>query len=144
MVKSQRISLVVDMAKKKEEKAASALAKCKEQYDSDKHRYLELCKYYDSYEQSQLSKSQAIAAQSIEKVRLFLQQLNVAKRAQEYQMQVVEKEMDEINAAWRQCYLERVALEGLVERLKCGERLNLDKQEQKMLDDWFNTKQQMH
>lgn len=142
MVRSQRMQVVVDLASKKENEAAQKLADIKSQLAQENSRLHDLNDYYANYENTQKQLAVGVNAQDLQKMRHFLQQLNTAKQAQQFQITQVQQQVEVLTQAWRTCYLERTAMENLVVRLKLDEQAVLDKQEQKMLDEWFNGQSQ--
>ncbi|WGP00321.1 flagellar export protein FliJ [Saccharophagus degradans] len=139
MAKSDRLQVVVDMARREEDAAAEKLATIQKQLNNEIARLRDLEEYYGQYEQSQQTLRTGVNAQDLAKIRNFLQQLAMAKQAQMLQIQRVEGVQRQAREAWQTCHLKHKLMKDMIARYKTEEQAVLDKNEQKMLDEWFNS-----
>ncbi|MBU2985844.1 flagellar export protein FliJ [Saccharophagus degradans] len=139
MAKSDRLQVVVDMARREEDAAAEKLATIQKQLNNEIARLRDLEEYYGQYEQSQQTLRTGVNAQDLAKIRNFLQQLAMAKQAQMLQIQRVEAVQRQAREAWQTCHLKHKLMKDMIVRYKTEEQAVLDKNEQKMLDEWFNS-----
>lgn len=141
MVRSKRLKVVVDLAKRTEDAAAQKLTDARRVLDGEIQRLRDLEDYYDQYERSQQQLRTDVQATDIEKIRLFLQQLATAKQAQKYQVENVNNSVKTAMNEWQECHLKHKLLREMVERYKNEEQVQLNKREQKILDEWFASQQ---
>ena len=139
MARSDRLQVVVDMARREEDAAAEKLATIQKQLNNEIARLRDLEEYYGQYEQSQQTLRTGVNAQDLAKIRNFLQQLAMAKQAQILQIQRVEDVQRQARQAWQACHLKHKLMKDMIARYKTEEQAVLDKNEQKMLDEWFNS-----
>lgn len=137
MSRAKRLSLVLDIAERAENKAAEAFEMARRLLQEDQDKLADLQRYYADYEQS-FSQPTLLRAQDIMQQRSFLQRLAEAVRQQE---QIVERRgsiAESKQKDWRTAHLKRRALQELIERVRADEQKVLTRKEQKMLDEWFS------
>lgn len=137
MSRAKRLNLVLDIAERKENKAAEAFELARRLWLEDQEKMQDLQRYYSDYELAFTKPSTRLRAQDIAQQRGFLSQLAEALRQQQ---QVVEKRRDIADTKqsdWQKARLKRRALEDLIARLKADEQKALTRKEEKMLDEWF-------
>lgn len=139
MARSDRLQVVVEMARREENTAAEKLAGIQKQLNGEVARLRDLEEYYGQYEQTQQALRSGVNAQDLSKIRNFLQQLALAKQAQILQIQRVEELLRQAREAWQTCHLKHKMMKDMIARYKNQEQAVLDKSEQKMLDEWFNS-----
>jgi flagellar FliJ protein len=137
MSRSKRLNLVLDLAERRENKAAEAFEMARRLWLDDQEKMQDLQRYYSDYESAFTRPNARLRAQDIAQQRGFLTQLAEALRQQQ---QVVERRRsiaDAKQSDWQKARLKRRALEELIERIKSDERRALTRKEEKMLDEWF-------
>lgn len=139
MKRSQRLLVVVDMAKRAESEAAEFLAQAQNQLNGEAQRLRELDEYYAQYEQTQTQLRGGVNASDIEKIRTFLQQLANAKQAQKMQVERMNDLFRKAKEKWQECHLKHKLMCDMVERMRLEEQAVFDKLEQKLLDEWFTS-----
>ena len=138
MKKSERIQVVVGLAKRKEDSAAEICDNAKKVLEMEKLRLADLEDYYRDYESSFSRKTQGLRATDLINSRSFLNQLSDARENQKHNIARFEADFGEKKREWLRCYMKRQSLEELVERYQKQESVLADKKEQKMIDDWVN------
>ncbi len=133
---SQRLSVVVDMARRKEDDAAKVLEKKRAQLDDEIKRLDDLNTYYSEYETRFKENQHSVRAQDFAKKRDFLNQLSHSRSIQALQLQHVQREFDLAIGEWHQCHLKSEKLCEYVEGLKRQEMADIDRKEQKAVDEW--------
>lgn len=137
MSRSKRLNLVLDIAERKENKAAEAFELARRLWLEDQEKMQDLQKYYSDYELAFTRPAARLRAQDIAQQRGFLTQLAEALRQQQ---QVVDRRRsiaDNKQSDWQSARLKRRALEELIDRIKADEARALTRKEEKMLDEWF-------
>jgi flagellar FliJ protein len=137
MSRSKRLNLVLDLAERKERKAAEAFELARRLWLEDQEKMADLQRYYSDYELAFTQPAARMRAQDIAQQRGFLTQLADALRQQQ---QVVDRRRniaDSKQTDWQSTRLKRRALDDLIVRLKADEQRALTRKEEKMLDEWF-------
>lgn len=133
---SQRLSVVVDMARRKEDDAAKRLELKRRQLDDEVQRLEDLKEYYQEYEVRFKQNQTAVRAQEFAKKRDFLNQLSQSCDIQKLQVQHVQNEFNAAINEWHQCHLKTEKLNEYVDTLTQQEKTALEKKEQKRVDEW--------
>ncbi len=136
--RSSRIKLVIELAQREEDKAASLFQKAQQDLETERQRLKELEEYYAGYQDYYSGGVSGIRASDLQKSRLFLQQLADAMDNQQQQIARVEAAVAQRQSAWHLCHLKHKSLIELAERYRNEEALVLNKKEQQLLDEWFN------
>lgn len=137
-LRSSRIKIVVELAQREEENAASLFQKAQQELETEHRRLRELEEYYTGYQDYFGGSQASIRASDLQKSRLFLQQLADAITNQQQHITRVESAVNQRRSAWHICHLKHKSLVELTERYRNEESLVLNKKEQKLLDEWFN------
>lgn len=138
MSRSKRLQIVLELAEKSEKKAVDALEMARAQQQQDEQKLQELNQYYEDYEEAFRSPKPMIRAEEMQRQRSFLVQLSDAR---DQQNRVVEQRRVIYNGKqklWQTAHLKRKAMADLISRLKHDEARLLSKQDEQMLDEWFN------
>lgn len=137
-LRSSRIKIVVELAQREEEKAASLFQQARDELETEHQRLRELEEYYTGYQDYFGGGQASVRASDLQKSRLFLQQLADAISNQQQHILRVESAVDQRRSAWHICHLKHKSLLDLSKRYRDEESLVLNKKEQKLLDEWFN------
>lgn len=135
MQRSKRMKVVVDMAQRAEDDAASQLAKCRRALDEELQRLNDLEQYYQEYDQ-RFQNTPAVRADQLSANRQFLQQLRETCNAQHMQVKKAEALLEAAKSYWRNQHLKHLNLQQYVDKLRSQEGAVREKLEQKLLDDW--------
>ncbi len=140
MQKIKRMKLVIELAQKAENDAASQLGEIQTQLQTEQQRLQDLNDYYNSYKQNANAPTGSVSVQTIQNARYFLQQLDTAKQAQTHQITHVTQQKDQQQKHLQEKYMRRRMLESLLEKIKQDEQAIVDKKEQALLDEWTSVK----
>lgn len=138
MRRSQRLSVTVDLAKRREEKAAKQLAHCRLILEEEQARLTELDSYYGEYVQQFKRLTTGLRASQLAAQRDFLEQLADTQNVQRAQIDKARRVLEEAKKVWLQEHLKHENLRDYVLRLESEEEKERDKKEQKAVDDWVN------
>ena len=137
-VRSKRMKIVVELAKRDEDSAVTAFQQAQKALAAEQKKLNDLDQYYAGYEDYFAGNQQGVRATDLQNARLFLQQLSEAKSSQRMQIKKIEKLLEEKQQAWQRLHLKHKSLVDLVERMEKEESLELSKKEQQILDEWVN------
>ena len=136
MSRAQRLSVVIDLAKRDEDAAAKALDEARQVLEAEQQRLADLHRYYEEYEQQFNRKGMPLRTEDLSRQRDFLQQLTRSCDAQAVQVKQLQAAFDQAVAAWQQVHLRHKQLCDYVAQLHKQELAQLDKKEQKRIDEW--------
>ena len=137
MQRSKRMKVVVDMAQRAEDDAASQLEKCRRAFDEEQQRLTDLEQYYSEYDQ-RFQNSPAVRADQLSANRQFLQQLRETCNTQSMQVKRAEALLEAAKGYWRDQHLKHRNLKQYVDKLRSQENAVREKLEQKILDEWVS------
>ncbi len=138
MNRSKRLKVVIELAKKAEDEAAASFGEVASLLEKEKNKSLDLKRYYHEYEKSSNAKKNANSVKEIINSRNFLKQLSEAGQSQESLIRQVEHECQIKKNVWHKFHLKRRAFEGLASSIEKQELVKSNRNEQKMLDEWYN------
>ncbi len=133
---SKRLSVVVDMAKREEDKAAAYLDEKRNALVEEQIRLNDLKEYYAEYDMQFKKSTVVLRAEDFAKNRNFLHQLSQSRDLQALQVEHAQLAVDKAIDAWRIIHLKLEKLKEHVSRIKMAEIASQDKQEQKRVDEW--------
>jgi flagellar FliJ protein len=133
--RSERMQLVIDLAKRKEEAALSALRESRKALELEQHRLFELNRYYAEYQSSSSGEGRAFEPEDFLRKRQFLAKLDTALDQQKQQIFVVEQRLEADTKSWKILSLKTESLISYQQRCRDDERRAEDKREQKLLDE---------
>ncbi|MFL0803020.1 MAG: flagellar export protein FliJ [Agarilytica sp.] len=133
---SKRLSVVVDMAKREEDKAAAVLDEKRNALVAEQIRLNDLKEYYAEYDSQFKTATVVLRAEDFAKNRNFLHQLSQSCDLQNLQVEHAQLAVDTAIDEWRKIHLKLEKLRDHVKRLKMAEISYQDKQEQKRVDEW--------
>ncbi len=134
--KSQRLKVVLDLAEREERKATEVVESFQKKLANEKIRLSELKVYYQEYASHFQEKKSGIRASDLEHQRSFLTELSLMQKKQEKQIVLVQQGLNKKMDVWRECHLKLKSLKDLIGRLQKQEGAELDRQDQKLLDEW--------
>lgn len=139
--RSQRMTLVLQLAARTEEGAATALKNSRHSLDQAQAQLQQIRQYHQEYVTELNTKTTNLTAQTMINDRLFLQRLSDVETTQLQQIQQLQVAENSCLKNWTLCYQRRKSIEALITRLQKEESDLLDKQLQKELDELSS---QMH
>ncbi len=136
MKRSVRLTVVVEMAKRKEEEAALRLADCGRELACEEQRLGELDEYYREYEVSFNNMRSGICAASLASNREFLRQLSESRSLQTLQIKQKRDQFEIAKNYWHQCHLKHDKIKSFVADIAREEQWRQLRLEQKNADEW--------
>ncbi len=133
--RAKRMQVVLSLAKKQEDEAASKLSQYRDQLAQEQRQLEELRDYAAQYLNEQGSLREGILAHELINYSSFINRLNQACSEQEAKVARMAKLMESLQQQWRMKYQKRKSIEELIVRLQMEDDLIADKRLQKELDE---------
>ena len=144
MLKSKRLAVVVELAKREEEKSARKFEQARSAYQAELQKLQDLKNYYDDYEAKFKAKTQGLRASDIANARSLLQQIVLVQDGQQAQIEKVKNVMEVAKQVWHKNHLKHEKLVELIKRYQTEEALTEEKHEQKIIDEWVSQTHAQH
>lgn len=136
MRRSKRLQVVLDLAKRKEEEALKALQVAQGSLNKQNHKLQELTQYQRDYQQALRDAYKTHAtAESCATYQHFLAQVGDAIEQQQQAVALAEQQFDNVRMHWLTLHEKQQGMGGLIDRFRDEEDRELDKKEQKMIDE---------
>lgn len=136
MKRSQRLSTVLALAKRKEEDAAKAFTQQQQQVQNLQGSMGNLRGFLDTYQQRYLnSGANGFSVMQLAEFRAFLSKINGAIEQQETSLQRAESDLIDKRRQWEAAYRYRDAMERLQQQAKQQEERAVSKREQGESDE---------
>ena len=136
MRRSKRLQVVLDLAKRKEEEALKALQIAQGSLSNQNQKLQELTQYQRDYQQSLRDAYQTHAtAESCATYQHFLAQVGAAIEQQQQAVALAEQQFDKVRVHWLALHEKQQGMGSLIDRFRDEEDKELDKKEQKMIDE---------
>ena len=136
MRRSKRLQVVLDLAKRKEDEALKALQVAQGSLIAQKQKLQELTQYQRDYQQSLREAYQTQAtAESCATYQHFLAQVGDAIEQQQHVVELAEEQFDKVRKHWLTLHEKQQGMGSLIDRFRDEEDKELDKKEQKMIDE---------
>ncbi|MGC9386234.1 MAG: flagellar export protein FliJ [Hydrogenovibrio sp.] len=132
--KLERLQVLVDLAQDELDKAQDVFVTVQGQRDGVQAQLNSLVEYHADYI-AQLSQARDITVTQLQTMQSFLDKVNNAIHSQKQQLQQLEGVVEKAHEAWLEKRLRHKSLQKLHEKMQKDQRVKLDKQEQKMLDE---------
>ncbi|MBR9911633.1 MAG: flagellar export protein FliJ [Gammaproteobacteria bacterium] len=133
--RSQRMTVVLQLANRAEEAAVNALNDSRENVERAREQLEQISRYQQEYTRQLNAKTAGLSAQNMINDRRFLQQLGQALSAQQQQILQLQQAETGCLRNWQQCYQRRQGIEKLIQSLKSAEDASAEKLLQKELDE---------
>lgn len=133
--RSQRMTIVLQLANRSEQAAALALQKSRSALDQADSQLQQIKQYQQEYVAELNAKTQKLTAQTMINDRHFLQRLSEIEITQCQQIAQLKKNESGCLSQWKLCYQRRQSIETLIARLQKEESSVVEKQLQKELDE---------
>ena len=141
MKRSQRLSVVAELAVKATEAALYKVSQANAAWSQDKQQLADLNQYKGEYlVKLREGKQATVSGQKVMELRLFLAQLDQAIIAQEQQISRSLTHLQQMQQAWRQVRVKEQAMNSLLVRYQQEENHQVLRQEQNESDE-HNTAQ---
>ncbi|VUD56413.1 hypothetical protein TDB9533_02068 [Thalassocella blandensis] len=138
MKKSKRLLVVLELARRDEEKAAKDFESARTHYQGEVQKLQDLEKYYDDYASKFQAQTQGLRGSDIANARSLLQQIVMVQQGQKLQIHNAQNAMEKSKQIWHKNHLKFEKLQELIRRYQVEEALAEDKQEQKIIDEWVS------
>ncbi|MFT7373741.1 MAG: flagellar FliJ protein [Oleiphilaceae bacterium] len=135
--KSDRLKIVLGVAKRNEQKALDALAGKRRYRDQQQEQLDGLKSYYDQYMVTMKANMQegAMSVLSLQTYQSFVSQIDQAREHQKSTVQIAQQEFDLALQNWTIYHQKHKGMTDLISRYKSEEEAVRDKKEQKQLED---------
>ncbi|MER2492217.1 flagellar export protein FliJ [Catenovulum sediminis] len=134
---NKQLMLVADIEKKKEDQLAQKYAQATQDLTQQHEKLAGLEKYQRDYMNTVIeSGKQGLSSSGFQRLQSFITQLDKACHQQRDNIQKAEKVVDQRRALWLQQQRKRKSIETVIERQRKIEQLRLDREEQKMFDEY--------
>ncbi len=134
--RADRLRVVLQLAAEAEDSAADLFHQARLQCEKALEKLNELDLYCDEYQQSLRQTGVQATAETIARARGFLHQLTQAKAQQRQAVTQTQKVMAQKQQCWHAAHLKHRSMKDLVERLQADEQRQMNRKEEKMLDEW--------
>ena len=133
--RSQRMKVVLQLAERAEEAAATTLQSSRQQLQQAEEQLQQIEDYQQHYIQELNAQNGRVSVQTLMNDRQFLQQLTGISATQRQQIEQLQQQEGQCLHNWQLCYQRRQNIENLIERLQQAENLDEEKRLQKQLDE---------
>jgi len=135
--KSERLKIVLEVAKRNEQKALDALTAKRRYRDHQQEQLDGLRSYYDQYMGTMKTNMQggAMSAHSLQTYQSFVSQIDQATEHQNHTLQIAQQEFELALQNWTSFHQKQKGMADLISRYKGEEETVRDKKEQKQLED---------
>ena len=134
--RADRLHIVLEMAEKAENQAAEVFNQARTQHEQAQKKLEDLAAYCLDYQEGLGVLGGRQSAETIARSRGFLGQLMQAKRQQQQIVVQYLKLVEQKKQSWHKSHLKHRALKDLINRFKADDQKVLNRQEEKMLDEW--------
>lgn len=136
--RSERIDVVVELAQREEDAAAEQFSAAKNALAQAETQLQDLQNYYQGYVSRFGAQTQNVKASDLAKSRSFLQQLAAALDAHLQQINALQQQLQLKRQFWHRLHLKTQSLMDLQQRYRREEAEELDRKDQKQLDEWVS------
>jgi len=133
--RSQRMQLIVDLARRKEDDALKKLLSSQQILQQNQQRLMDIQNYYSEYHSEVSVTGQSFDPELFQRTRQFLAKLDSALDQQKQQIYIDQQRVDADTQAWRQLRLKTESLISYKKRCEQQEQREDDQREQKALDE---------
>lgn len=133
--RTQRIQILVDLAKTEQENALTELGQLQSQKTEHQAQLESLNQYLQSYIDDINLTGMTLMPIQLHTTQGFINKLNLAINGQKEQVQALEMAIEKARQVWFEKRARVEAMQKLWDKVSQKEQFKLDKQEQSMLDD---------
>jgi flagellar FliJ protein len=135
--KSDRLKIVLDVAKRNEQKALDALAAKRRYRDQQQEQLDGLKSYYDQYMGTMKTNMQEgpMSVHSLQTYQSFVSQIDHAAEHQKNTLHIAQQEFELALQNWKIFHQKQKGMADLISRYKNEEEVVRDKKEQKLMED---------
>ena len=132
--RSERFNVVLMLAERQEQLAATRLSQSYQQLTSEQQQLAQLQSYNEDYIKQMGALRQGVYSGDLMGYSYFLQRLATAVANQGEKITLIEETIANLQADWQQKHLYRESIANLIERIAEEENMDLEKQLQRELD----------
>jgi len=135
--KSERLKIVLDVAKRNEEKALDALTGKRRYRDQQLEQLDGLKSYHSQYMGTMKTEMTggAMSVQSLQTYQSFMSQIDIAIEQQKNTLKIAQQEFDQALKNWTSYHQKRKGMSDLIDRYRQEEEIVREKKAQKHLED---------
>lgn len=136
MRRSKRLQVVLELAKRKEDEALKAMQSSQNNLNQQNEKLQELIRYQQEYQQALRDAfSTGATAANCATYQHFLSQVGGAIEQQQLVVTLAEEQLNKARKHWQSLYEKQKGMGGLIDRFRDEEDLEIEKKEQKMIDE---------
>ncbi|MFD2229914.1 flagellar export protein FliJ [Alkalimarinus sediminis] len=136
MRRSKRLQVVLELAKRKEDEALKAMQASQQNLRMQHDKLQELIRYQQEYQQALRDAfSTGATAANCATYQHFLSQVGGAIEQQQQVVSLAEEQLNKAKEHWQTLYEKQKGMGGLIDRFRDEEDLEIEKKEQKMIDE---------
>ncbi len=136
MKRSQRLTIVLELAQRKEDAALKHLRQAQTQLQQQQEQLDQLIQYQTEYHQQIRQSSQvALSASSYQSSQHFLSQLGAAIVQQQSKVEFCQSEFEAYRGQWQQLHQKKKGMDDFIVQCQQVEQAQVDKREQKEMDE---------
>lgn len=140
MKRSKRIEKLLKVMAEDAEKEAIKLADLQQQLSAEKKKIEQLESFRDDYQRNALSAGTCVRASQLQEMEKFTQQLDFSISQQIKNIDLIEAHVSAQRDVWLQYHNKVKAYEKWIVKILLEERLIESKQEQKIMDEFVNSR----
>lgn len=134
-LRSKRLGVVLTLAEREEEKAATRLQQARAMLADERAQLAELEGYHEDYRAIIASQRQSISVQSLITYRHFLGELSRSVDAQQLKITQTDLQCQRLLQVWQQALHRKKSIEDLIARLRVEEDAVAEKRLQQVMDE---------
>lgn len=136
MKRSKRLQVVLDLAERKRKQADQWLAQAQNRILQAEQTLAQLQQYYAEYgNQFYAGGSEGVSVSQLHTHQAFMNKLRQAIEQQKQAKQMEEAQLETVKAHWQSVYGHYKAIDSLVDKAAAEEKIQEEKQQQKLLDE---------
>lgn len=143
--RSQRLTLVLDVARKQKETADRYLADSQQRLQQAESQLEQLQNYMLEYQQQFVQAGkQGLSTDQLHQHQAFIGRLEQALKQQHDTIRVAKHQLEQVKHYWQGVYARYKGIDKLTHKVALSEQLQRDKQEQQAIDERSQRKSESH
>ncbi|HEY7774790.1 MAG TPA: flagellar export protein FliJ [Marinagarivorans sp.] len=134
--RAKRMGLILELAEKDVDAAATAFADAKAYLASERNKLDDILSYLNDYSATSEGAGVRLSPDQLMRQRAFIGQLSQAQAQQRQLIAQREREVEHKKSLWQKAHLKQRAMQDLVKRMSEEAQAHADKKEEKLLDEW--------
>ncbi|KAA0876617.1 flagellar export protein FliJ [Nitrincola tapanii] len=134
--RSQRLNLVLDLAKRKQAQADRFLAEATQRVQQAEAQREQLQKYLLEYQmQFTQAGQQGLSPAQLQNHQAFINRLQTALRQQAQTLNLAQQQLEQVTRHWQETYAQTQGVDKLTQKVLQEEQRQQDKKEQQAIDE---------